>query len=468
MTDKCDNKYRILCNDWESEIETWMRFPRETPVLILGETGTGKELVARNLHFARYECWGDEDASKNPFLSLNCALIDPGRMEDQLFGHKKGSFTGAVEDRPGAFQKAGAGTLFLDEIQELTPSAQGGLLRAIQERQILRLGAFDSEPVNCSIILASNKDILTDDSAFRKDLYYRINDFEIALTPLRHRDVDALVMAKSFIKEFSLEAQRPIKYMTGDLLFFLLTWHWPGNIRELRTILRYLCYTSRDCLQSASLICKELQTLRAFASTGDPYDYRGRVYNSSQGTRTYQSLFSILSVIEEEFPKELGKLVPFDYDIVKRYRRFKGESRDMNFIVGRVTADPYKKFRISKLPSFGHNELPNPFSYIDKPEMLEYDQKIEKKAEIYGGWMKRIRLARNLVRKAREVIRERDKGTTDHVELSESAKTLKEATKEFRRKYVTEAIKRNGGNKTEAAKDLGVSKGTIYTALRNK
>ncbi len=200
----------------------------QIPVLIEGETGTGKELIARVIQ-------GMGDRATKPFVTVNCAAIPTNLIESTLFGHKKGSFTGAIADHAGKFTEAHNGTLFLDEIGELPLDAQAKLLRALQDGEIEPVGATKPERVNVRIISATNRRMLglAQTGEFREDLYYRLNVFPIYAPPLRERPEDIEPLATHFIAHFAAEAGKRIAGLSGPALELLAAYNWPGNIRQL-------------------------------------------------------------------------------------------------------------------------------------------------------------------------------------------------------------------------------------------
>ncbi|MHB0963536.1 MAG: sigma-54-dependent transcriptional regulator [Gemmatimonadaceae bacterium] len=204
----------------------------ESTVLITGESGTGKEVVARYLHELSTRADG-------PFLSINCGALPEGLLESELFGHVKGSFTGAVKDKSGLFTAAAAGTFFLDEIGETTQATQVKLLRVLQQREITPVGATDAEPIDVRIIAATNRD-LEDEikrGAFRRDLFYRLNVIAIHLPPLRDRRDDIPLLAEAFLQAAAVQRGEPAKRLSEDALEMLGDYAWPGNVRELENAL---------------------------------------------------------------------------------------------------------------------------------------------------------------------------------------------------------------------------------------
>lgn len=204
----------------------------DSTVLILGENGTGKELVARNLHRL-------SNRQAMPFVKVNCAAFTPSLLESELFGHEKGAFTGANEKRKGRFELADKGTLFLDEIGELPLEAQGKLLRVLQEREFERVGGSQTLHVDLRVIAATNRDLwaMVETGAFRMDLYYRLNVFPIKVPALRERKEDIPVLCANLISQLNKRLGKQLKGVSKDTIKKLQAYDWPGNIRELQNIL---------------------------------------------------------------------------------------------------------------------------------------------------------------------------------------------------------------------------------------
>ena len=210
----------------------------ETTALVLGETGTGKELVARALHYNSVRRDG-------PFIPLHCAAIPSELLESELFGHEKGSFTGALQRRIGMFEAAGGGTLFLDEIGEMPLGTQSKLLRAIQEREIRRVGGQETISVNVRLVCATNRDLEREvkRGAFREDLYYRINVVPITIPALRERKEDIPTLVLHFAQRFAKELNREVPQFGPQAMDLLLSYPWPGNVRELEHAIERLLVT---------------------------------------------------------------------------------------------------------------------------------------------------------------------------------------------------------------------------------
>ncbi len=215
--------------------------PSRATVLLRGESGTGKELLAEAIHQA-------SPRAEMPLVKLNCAALPSELVESELFGHQKGAFTGAVQNKKGLFELAHQGTLFLDEIGELSLGAQAKVLRAIQEQEIQRIGSEQAINVDVRVICATHQHLeeLVERGLFREDLYYRINVFPIFIPPLRERREDILTIADHFLKHFAEEYGKAIKRVSSPAIELLNSYDWPGNVRELK-----------NCLERAVLLCDE-------------------------------------------------------------------------------------------------------------------------------------------------------------------------------------------------------------------
>lgn len=200
-------------------------------VLILGETGTGKDLVAQTIHDLSPQ-------REAPFVAVNCGALPETLLESELFGYKAGAFTGATRDKPGRFAMAGRGTLFLDEIGEISPALQVRLLRVLQERTYEPLGATRSEAARARIIVATHKDLAEEmrKGRFREDLYYRINVVRVELPPLRRRREDIPILVDQFIERFNRLQRKTVQGITAEALSLLMAQRWPGNVRELENV----------------------------------------------------------------------------------------------------------------------------------------------------------------------------------------------------------------------------------------
>jgi len=201
-------------------------------VLILGESGVGKELVASAIHY-------NSPNSSGPFIKFNCAALPESVIESELFGHEKGSFTGASGLRKGRFEEANGGTVFLDEVGELSLPMQAKLLRVLQEKTFERVGGNITIKVDLRILAATNRDLadMVSKGTFREDLFYRLNVFPITIPPLRDRGNDIVALADYFVPHFAKEMGIEVKRISTPALNMLLCYHWPGNVRELENVL---------------------------------------------------------------------------------------------------------------------------------------------------------------------------------------------------------------------------------------
>jgi transcriptional regulator with GAF, ATPase, and Fis domain len=206
--------------------------PTDSTVLVLGETGTGKELIARAIHNISQRCG-------RPFVKLNCAAIPYDLLENELFGHEKGAFTGAFAQKIGRFEMADTGTLFLDEIGDLPLALQPKLLRVLQEQEFERLGSGRTHRINVRLIAATHRNLTTmvARSEFRSDLYYRLNVFPVLVPPLRERRDDIRELVLHFVEVFSRRMGKPIEQVPQTTMNAFSTYDWPGNVRELQNLI---------------------------------------------------------------------------------------------------------------------------------------------------------------------------------------------------------------------------------------
>ena len=235
----------------------------DTTVLIRGETGTGKELVAHAIHFS-------SPRSDGPFMKINCAALNENLLESELFGHEKGAFTGAIQSRKGRLEEADGGTLFLDEIGDFSATTQVKLLRVLQEREFERVGSNRTLKTNTRIIVATNRDLekAIDKQSFRQDLYYRINVFPIFLPPLRDRKDDILLLADFFVEQYSKRMNKDIRRISTPAINMMVAYHWPGNVRELENCIERAVLLSSDGVIHGHNLPPTLQTSDASGTIG--------------------------------------------------------------------------------------------------------------------------------------------------------------------------------------------------------
>jgi two-component system nitrogen regulation response regulator NtrX len=243
-----------------------MAAPSNGRVLVSGENGTGKELVARQIHALSHRKTG-------PFVEVNCAAIPEELIESELFGHIKGAFTGAVADRRGKFETATGGTLFLDEVGDMSVKTQAKVLRALQEQIVEPVGGHSSVRVDVRVIAATNKDLAEEirQGRFREDLYFRLNVIPIYVPPLREREDDVVRLADHFAAEFAREYGRRQKGFAPDAVEVLRAYRWPGNVRELRNVIeRLMIMVPGDVIEAADLAFLDISGMEARSTTPVP------------------------------------------------------------------------------------------------------------------------------------------------------------------------------------------------------
>src|SRR2546427_4683325 len=222
--------------------------PTDSTVLIQGETGTGKELIAHAIHNISSRCG-------RPFVRLNCAAIPLDLLESELFGHEKGAFTGAIAQKIGRFELADKGTLFMDEVGDIPPALQPKLLRVLQEQEFERLGSARTHKVDVRVVAATHRDLtdMANRGEFRSDLYYRLNVFPVVLPPLRDRREDIPALVSHFVEIYGRRMGKQIEHIPAATMSALSSYHWPGNIRELQNLVERAVILSNDGVLPNSL-----------------------------------------------------------------------------------------------------------------------------------------------------------------------------------------------------------------------
>jgi PAS domain S-box-containing protein len=260
----------------------------DSTVLIEGETGTGKELVARAIHSSSHR-------KNKPFIAMNCAGLTESLLSSQLFGHKRGAFTGAIEDHQGLFEAATGGTLLLDEIGDVPITVQNQLLRVLQEREITRLGESRPRKIDVRVLAATHRNLSEEAAkgAFRSDLFYRIRVARISLPPLRSRREDIPLLAASFLAQFSAASGKRVTELSHDALRLLADYHWPGNVRELRSAIEFAVIRCRGAVIQPDDLPPEILHPSDFESVipGDPLvDDKARFLQALERSRGNRAL----------------------------------------------------------------------------------------------------------------------------------------------------------------------------------
>ncbi|HET8654639.1 MAG TPA: sigma-54 dependent transcriptional regulator [Longimicrobiaceae bacterium] len=285
--------------------------PSTASILILGESGTGKELVARAIH-------DKSNRRKGPFIPINCGAFPRDILENELFGHEKGAFTGAIAEKPGVFELANGGTIFLDEVAEMEPDIQVKFLRALEERCFRRLGGKKEIAVDIRVVAATNKDLqkAIEDGSLREDLYHRLAVIPLQLPPLRDRRGDVRVLAEHFLRRFAEENGKPIRSFSPEALEFINEYRWPGNVRQLKNAVEravILCrgeeITLRD-LQAHELLYTEDREVRIPVGTSLEQADRTLILKTfSFVNGDHQKAATLLGLDEDSLRRQLSAIL---------------------------------------------------------------------------------------------------------------------------------------------------------------
>jgi DNA-binding NtrC family response regulator len=285
--------------------------PTSASMLIIGESGTGKELVAQAIH-------DKSNRSKGPFIAINCAAFPREILENELFGHEKGAFTGALNEKPGCFELADGGTLFLDEVAEMEPDIQVKLLRALESRAFRRLGGKKEIQVDIRVVAATNKNVqkAVDKGELREDLYHRLAVIPLHLPPLRERRGDVRVLAEAFLRRFAEENGKPLRGFSPEALEFIHAYRWPGNVRELKNALERAVILARgdeitlQDLRAHDLIGSEDREVRVPVGTSVEQAERTLVLKTFSFVEgDYRKAASLLGIQEDDLRTRLSQIV---------------------------------------------------------------------------------------------------------------------------------------------------------------
>ncbi len=282
--------------------------PTKSNILILGESGTGKGLIAEIIH-----C--NSPRRDRPFISINCSAIPEGLLESELFGYRKGAFTGAVSDKQGLITMAHQGTLFLDEIGDMPLSLQAKLLKALESGEVVPLGDTRPRFVDIRLITATNQDLdkKVKDRAFREDLYYRLNVIEIKIPPLRERKEDISPLIEYFVKRIAEENKRPIKVVDSEAMAVLMNYPWPGNVRELKNVIERAVVLCPDEMITPECLPEKIREAVRGQMVFPSLKHSIQEYEKAVIKKTYETY----KRDKEKTAKALG------IDLVTLYRKFK-------------------------------------------------------------------------------------------------------------------------------------------------
>mgnify|MGYP006124567017 CR=1 FL=1 len=276
--------------------------PIDISILITGESGTGKENIPKIIH-------QNSKRKHNPFIAVNCGAIPEGTIDSELFGHEKGSFTGAHDSRKGYFEAANGGTIFLDEIAELPMASQARLLRVLENGEIIKVGASKAQKTNVRIIAATNVNLpsAVKNGKFREDLYYRLNTISITLPPLREREDDIYLLFRKFAADFADQYNSPPIKLTDDAIDILKKYSWPGNIRQLRNFVTQLSVTENERIVSG----KKLQKRLPESPNNTPIVFKD---NSKEDLSEREILYKVLF----DMKRDLTELKKITFDLIKK------------------------------------------------------------------------------------------------------------------------------------------------------
>lgn len=382
----------------------------DLPVLIMGESGVGKEAFSQIIHSLSAR-------KHNPFIAVNCGAIPEGTIDSELFGHEKGSFTGAVENRKGYFETVNGGTIFLDEIGEMPLGTQARLLRVLETGEYIRVGSSKVQKTDVRIITATNKNLLesTQSGKFREDLYYRLNTVPIRVPPLRERKEDIPLLFRKFCVDFAERYRVPPIQLTDEAQQMLSSYPWPGNIRELKNMAEQVSVLSKEKVVQAD-------ELRHFL----PDENKMLPVLAASASRTHN-----------EFSSERDLLYKLFFDMKKDVTELKKMFFDMlqNPQLAEEVAyqHGYSPERLEHYPYQGEN-------YYPKPHKPEEHAAIPSRQPI--------------------ILSEQNK--IDHHEEIEDSLSIADKEKEL----IIKALKKHRGKRKDAAMDLGISERTLYRKLK--
>ncbi|MBQ7143242.1 MAG: sigma-54-dependent Fis family transcriptional regulator [Bacteroidaceae bacterium] len=397
--------------------------PTELPVLIYGESGVGKEILPRVIH--------DNSTRKhNKYFAINCGALPEGTIDSELFGHKKGSFTGALDDREGYFGVANNGTLFLDEVGELPLATQARLLRVLETGEYIRVGESEVRKTNVRIVAATNVNMqkAIREGKFREDLYYRLNTIPIAMPPLRERGRDIELLFRKFAYDISEKYHIEPVRLTEDARVLLLKYKWPGNIRQLRNLVEQISIISKEREITPDILKSYGVTDDSLGETGLVLHGANRDTHASEG-HSYEKerdmLFQLLSSIGKEV-KDLKELVHSN--------------------LGTMQSVPQNHYGLYNEET---EELESPVTY-GNPSVIQQPKPYIVNKQRYQP--------QGDIPYSSHNIQEVDVETIEEPPMS---------NKELMKKNIIESLKRNKGNRKKTAMELDISERTLYRKIKD-
>lgn len=397
--------------------------PTELPVLIYGESGVGKEILPRVIH--------DNSTRKhNKYFAINCGALPEGTIDSELFGHKKGSFTGALDDREGYFGVANNGTLFLDEVGELPLATQARLLRVLETGEYIRVGESEVRKTNVRIVAATNVNMqkAIREGKFREDLYYRLNTIPIAMPPLRERGRDIELLFRKFAYDISEKYHIEPVRLTEDARVLLLKYKWPGNIRQLRNLVEQISIISKEREITPDILKSYGVTDDSLGETGLVLHGANRDTHASEG-HSYEKerdmLFQLLSSIGKEV-KDLKELVHSN--------------------LGTMQSVPQNHYGLYNEET---EELESPVTY-GNPSVIQQPQPYIVNKQRYQP--------------------QGDIPYSSHNKQEVDIETIEQppmSNKELMKKNIIESLKRNKGNRKKTAMELDISERTLYRKIKD-
>lgn len=397
--------------------------PTELPVLIYGESGVGKEILPRVIH--------DNSTRKhNKYFAINCGALPEGTIDSELFGHKKGSFTGALDDREGYFGVANNGTLFLDEVGELPLATQARLLRVLETGEYIRVGESEVRKTNVRIVAATNVNMqkAIREGKFREDLYYRLNTIPIAMPPLRERGRDIELLFRKFAYDISEKYHIEPVRLTEDARVLLLKYKWPGNIRQLRNLVEQISIISKEREITPDILKSYGVTDDSLGETGLVLHGANRDTHASEG-HSYEKerdmLFQLLSSIGKEV-KDLKELVHSN--------------------LGTMQSVPQNHYGLYNEET---EELESPVTY-GNPSVIQQPQPYIVNKQRYQP--------------------QGDIPYSSHNKQEVDIETIEDppmSNKELMKKNIIESLKRNKGNRKKTAMELDISERTLYRKIKD-